>query len=92
MHVLGELQLAYQKLRLLHKHGRVHLGKRVAIQGTPIIDARRGTRIVIGDDVTLNSSNRGYHVNMHSPVKLFADRTGATISIGERTRIHGLRG
>jgi carbonic anhydrase/acetyltransferase-like protein (isoleucine patch superfamily) len=89
MRVLKELKLAYQRLRLLRKRSRVHVGKRVSIEGTPIIDARRGTRIVIGDEVTLNSSNRGYHLNMYSPVKLLTDRPGAVISIGERTRIHG---
>jgi acetyltransferase-like isoleucine patch superfamily enzyme len=37
----------------------------------------------------INSSNAGYHVNMHSAVKLMADRPGARIHIGEGTRIHG---
>lgn len=31
----------------------------------------------------------GYHINMHSPVKLFADKSGAQIRIGDKTRIHG---
>src|SRR5262249_41348902 len=39
--------------------------------------------------VTLNSMNFEYHLNMHSPVKLYADRPGATIRIGHDTRIHG---
>lgn len=89
MHIIRGFRLAYQRLRLRRKRERIRLGKRVSIVGTPIVDVRRGARIVIGDEVTLNSSNRGYHLNMHSPVKLLADRPGATISIGEKTRIHG---
>jgi acetyltransferase-like isoleucine patch superfamily enzyme len=54
-----------------------------------MIDVRHGGKIAIGDRVTLNSDNHGYHINMHSPVKLYADRAGATITIGEDTRIHG---
>jgi acetyltransferase-like isoleucine patch superfamily enzyme len=67
----------------------LHLGKGVAFFGRPIIDIRHGGQIIIGDGVTLNSRNRGYHINMHSPIKLYADRAGATITIGQETRIHG---
>jgi acetyltransferase-like isoleucine patch superfamily enzyme len=59
------------------------------LRGVPIIDARNGGRIVIGENVLLNSQNIGYHVNLYGPVKLFADRPGARIEIGENTRIHG---
>jgi len=44
-------------------------GKRVIFQGPTLIDIRHGGKVIIGDDVTLNSTNRGYHMNMHSPVK-----------------------
>ena len=59
------------------------------VQGIPIIDIRNGGSLVVGNKVTLNSRNKGYHINMHSPVKLFADREGAVIRIGDQTRIHG---
>jgi len=59
------------------------------ITGIPIIDIREGSHLYIGDGVALNSRNEGYHINMHSPVKLFADRLGAQIRIGDKTRIHG---
>jgi acetyltransferase-like isoleucine patch superfamily enzyme len=39
--------------------------------------------------VILTSRNRGYHLNIHAPVKLFADRPGAEIRIGAETRIAG---
>ncbi len=67
----------------------VELKGKVIINGRPLIDIRKGCKLYIGDGVTLNSRNKGYHINMHSPVKLFADRPGAEIRIGDETRIHG---
>lgn len=61
----------------------------LSINGLPMIDIRNGSKLYFGNDVTLNSRNKGYHINMHSPVKLFANRVGAEIRIGSRTRIHG---
>ena len=61
----------------------------VVVHGRPIIDLRHGATLHIGEHVTLNSRNFGYHLNMHSPVKLYADRPGAAIVIGDRCRIHG---
>ena len=73
---------------LKRKNGLLLNGK-IIVQGWPMIDIRNGAKIVIDDGVLLNSSNYGYHINMHSPVKLFADQEGAIIKIGEKTRIHG---
>lgn len=63
--------------------------KKVKIDGVPIIDLRDGGKLILGNNVRLNSRNRGYHINMFAPVKLFADRPGAIIRIGDNTRIHG---
>jgi acetyltransferase-like isoleucine patch superfamily enzyme len=57
--------------------------------GEPIVDIRRGATISIGKNVTLNSQNFGYHMNMHSPLKLYADRENAHITIGDDSRING---
>lgn len=65
------------------------IGKGLSIVGKPLIDIKRDCQLIIGKNVTLNSRNKGYHINMHSPVKLFADRPGAKIVIGDNTRIHG---
>ena len=61
----------------------------VLFKGKPLIEIRNGGRVSIGKGTTINSLNAGYHINMHSPTKLIADKEGATISIGEHTRIHG---
>ncbi|MFT6601866.1 MAG: acetyltransferase-like isoleucine patch superfamily enzyme [Dokdonia donghaensis] len=45
--------------------------------------------IEVGNNTLLNSSNYGYHINMHSSCKLLADREGAKIVIGSNCRIHG---
>ncbi|WP_282597692.1 acyltransferase [Bacillus sp. REN3] len=59
------------------------------IKGLPLIDIRNGSFLELGENVTLNSSNRGYHLNLYSPTKLLADKEGAKIIIGDNTRIHG---
>lgn len=67
----------------------IEIEGRLIIRGLPIIDIRKESKLYIGDTVTLNSSNNDYNINLHSPVKLFANRPGAEIRIGDKTRIHG---
>lgn len=59
------------------------------IFGVPIVDVHKDAKVYIGNNVTLNSTNWGYHAGMYAPVKLMADRAGAEIRIGNNTRIHG---
>lgn len=67
----------------------IKLKGRLLLNGQPLIDICKGGNLFIGDRVVLNSRNKGYHINMHSSVKLFVDREGAQIRIGGKTRIHG---
>ena len=67
----------------------IKIKNKLTIKGLPMIDIREGSKLYIGTGVMLNSMNKGYHINLHSPVKLFADREGAEIRIGDNTRIHG---
>ena len=69
--------------------GNVVLEGRVRILGVPLIDIRKGSSLTLGDGVILTSRNRGYHLNIQAPVKLFADGPGAEIRIGAETRIAG---
>lgn len=64
-------------------------GVNLAVNKEPLIQLAEGARITIGDNVTLNSNNNGYHLTMFAPIKLMADRPGAVIEIGDNTRIHG---
>jgi acetyltransferase-like isoleucine patch superfamily enzyme len=59
------------------------------INGLPLIDVRNGARIEFGNEVSLLSRNRGYHLNMHSSVKLFAEGEDTLLRIGECTVIAG---
>jgi acetyltransferase-like isoleucine patch superfamily enzyme len=73
----------------LRWNSRVRLGSGVRFIGWPVIDVRGRCQITLGSNVVLNSRNRGYFAALFSPVKLFADHDGATITIGDNTRIHG---
>lgn len=89
-HLLPSLLLdaTLRPFRLRWKRG-VECEGRVHIRGWPLIDLVEGTSLTLEDGVMLNSRNEGYHVNMHSPVKIMADRPGARIRIGAETRVHG---
>lgn len=67
----------------------VKLGKNVLFKKKPSIYKVKKSKIIIGDNVLLNSNNFGYHMNMHSSCKLLADKEGAVIKIGNNSRIHG---
>lgn len=86
----SQFTLTTHLLRLrYHYLAGLRLGRGVVFKGTPVIEISNGGQIIIEAGVTLNSSNWGYHLNMHSPVKLFADRPGARIMIGAGSRLHG---
>lgn len=61
----------------------------IKINKWPIIKIHRNARILLGKNIILNSSNKSYHVNMFSPVKILCDKPNALINIGDNTRIHG---
>lgn len=74
----------------LIKRKNLVLKKNVVFLGIPIINSHEEANIIIDDNATLNSRNKGnYHINMHSPVKLFAESSNALIKIGANTRVHG---
>lgn len=67
----------------------IHLGRKVLFTGFPIIDVQNGGKIILGNKVKIDSRNKGYHLNMYSPVKLSSDRKGAIVEIMDETCIHG---
>ncbi len=74
-------------------HSRFRRGLQVAptvrAVGRPDIRLAPGARIDLATGVVLNSSPAQYHAGMFSRVTLIADKSGATLSIGEDTRING---
>lgn len=85
---LLDLYVDYRHLSLTPDEG-LFRGRNVQFIGTPLLDVSRGGKIVLGDDVVLDSSNRGYHLNMFAATKLIADWPGSQIEIGAGSRIHG---
>lgn len=67
----------------------INLGYNVKFKGIPYILINRTATVSIGNNTIINSSNYGYHLNMHSKCKLYADRPNAIINIGNNCRIHG---
>jgi acetyltransferase-like isoleucine patch superfamily enzyme len=67
----------------------LNLGKNVTFKKIPEILKHKSAEIIILENTTINSSNYGYHVNMFSKCKLYADRPNSKIKIGKNTRIHG---
>lgn len=77
-------------LRVHSLAGSIVVGQNVVAIGVPSIHVNPGCKIVVGDRVTLNSVNIGYHLNMHSPVKLMVDGQNAVIEIGSDSRLNGV--
>jgi len=89
--ILIRLYYFLKKIYLLKylKNKGVEIGVSAQIVNKPIITKVKSAKIIIGDNVTINSRNEGYHLNMHSPCKLVADKPEAVIIIGNNTRVHG---
>lgn len=68
---------------------RLKISEGVIFKGLPSILVHKTAVVTIGSFTTINSSNYGYHINMHSSCKLYADRPYAIIKIGNNCRIHG---
>lgn len=63
------------------------IGKGAFFRGYPYLHAVKGSKIIIGSHVHLNSSNYKSHLSMYSNCKIMADRPGAVIRIGDNTRV-----
>lgn len=74
---------------ILKAKKNIFLSGKVKVKGFPLIDLRNNSKLYIGENVMLNSTNYGYHINMFKRVKLFADGENSEIHIGDNTRIHG---
>jgi acetyltransferase-like isoleucine patch superfamily enzyme len=67
----------------------IELGKDVIFKKNPILQIHKESKLIIEDNVTINSDNYGYHVNMFNTSKIMADKPNAIIKIGAKTRFHG---
>lgn len=83
-YVLGNI---YSRIIFSYKDVKVGSGLRVI--GIPILNLSKKSRFIVGNNVTLNSFNDDYHVNMLGCIKVYLEGSGASIEIGDDTRIHG---
>lgn len=74
---------------LFIKNKNITLRGKLSVKNRPIVHVLNGSSLIVGENVTLNSKNAKYHVNMFAPVKIYIDKIGASIKIGNNTRIHG---
>ncbi|WP_431471805.1 acyltransferase [Nonlabens sp. SCSIO 43208] len=65
------------------------LEKGVKFKKIPYVFKHPTAIIKIGSNTLINSDNFGYHINMFSKCKLYADRKKSEIIIGQNCRIHG---
>jgi acetyltransferase-like isoleucine patch superfamily enzyme len=88
---LWSIQLATLVMKLVLKlqSKKVAFHSDILFKGYPILQLEKGTKLSIGKNVSLTSRNRGYHLNLQSPMKLMLDKKGAEIIIGDNTRIVG---
>lgn len=77
------------KLVLKLQSKKVAFHSDILFKGYPILQLEKGTKLSIGKNVSFTSRNRGYHLNLQSPMKLMLDKKGAEIVIGDNTRIVG---
>ena len=87
--------MLYIKTLIAYFHVRILLRKRISITGNlilsgyPMIIIKKSGRLILGENVVLNSNPSTYHAFMHSSVKILIDQPNAIIRIGNNTRING---
>jgi len=74
---------------VIKRKKNILIGKEVVFHKVPLIEIHPAAKLIIGNNVKINSENRGYHLNMYGRCKIMLDRPGASISIGDNTRVHG---
>jgi len=79
------------KLTVLYckTNSKITIGKNVKFRHFPRLVLAKNTKLILGNNVVINSDKRGYSLNMHSSCKLLLDKEGGYIKIGDNTRIHG---
>jgi len=74
---------------LCYLSSKINASSSAQFRGVPLLELHSGAKLSLGDNVLINSSNYGYHINMHSRTKIVL-HTGANLTIGENSRLHGV--
>lgn len=73
----------------IRRVGNISIGDNLKLNGIPKININKGCCLKIGSNVSFESLNDSYHLNLFAPLKLLADRENAVIEIGDNTYIAG---
>ena len=75
---------------LLTKTAGVEAGPNIRLEGRPRIELSEGSKIVLGEDITLRSRNCFNHLTFSGPVTLIADGKDSRLEIGPRASLGGV--
>jgi acetyltransferase-like isoleucine patch superfamily enzyme len=83
-----ELVRAFRRARLRAKEG-VDVGAHTIVDAGTYVQVIKGASLSVGAHCTLRSSQSGYHAGMPFPTGILVNLCGASVSIGDHTRING---
>lgn len=91
-HKLNNLRMdlvrAFRRARLRAKEG-VEVGEGTIVDAATYVQVSKGASLSVGANCTLRSSQRGYHAGMPFPTGILVDNCGASVCLGDNTRING---
>ena len=91
-HKLNNLRMdlvrAFRRARLRAKEG-VEVGEGTIVDAGTYVQVSKGASLSVGANCTLRSSQRGYHAGMPFPTGILVDYCGASVCLGDNTRVNG---
>lgn len=76
-------------LQALRSSAASSVGSGVRLVGRPDISLHPDASLRLAEDVVINSFRPGYHTAMYGPARLIADVAGASIEVGQSSRLNG---
>nr|WP_319397846.1 acyltransferase [uncultured Carboxylicivirga sp.] len=89
LYLIIKQKISDYEISLLYENKSLSINKGVVFNDKPIINICESARCILEENVIIDSSNNGYHLNMFNPVKILLDRPNALLKIGKSSRIHG---
>jgi acetyltransferase-like isoleucine patch superfamily enzyme len=79
---------AFRRAKLRAKEG-VDVGEGTIVDAGTYVQVSKGASLSVGANCTLRSSQRGYHAGMPFPTGILVDYCGASVCLGDNTRVNG---
>jgi acetyltransferase-like isoleucine patch superfamily enzyme len=80
--------IGYFLVKIIFKR-QIYCQGKILLSGKPTIFIKKSCKLILGENVVLNSNYTTYHAFMHSSVKILIDNSNSIISIGNNTRLNG---